>query len=208
MASPTQWTWVWANSGRQWRTGKTAVLQSMGSQTVRYNLVTEQQEQSTHYYTVKKSGFLWHTQESFLQYLGIGHQQKHCQVELKEIKTGGSEERLLHFHNSTSRKCADRATQLQTCAAIQGKERMTSRTDSDAEAKADRDATDVEVGVRGPEGSAKSHRASPNPWNLMEFYLLYSKVSGISNPFILSFYPCGMKMSIMCLKHHSNFGNR
>ena len=29
MASVTQWTWVWANSGRQWRTGKPGVLQSM-----------------------------------------------------------------------------------------------------------------------------------------------------------------------------------
>ena len=26
-ASPTQWTWVWANSGRQWRTGRPGVLQ-------------------------------------------------------------------------------------------------------------------------------------------------------------------------------------
>ena len=30
--SPTQWTWVWANSGRWWRTGKPGILQSMGSQ--------------------------------------------------------------------------------------------------------------------------------------------------------------------------------
>ena len=45
MASPTQWTWVWANSGRQWRTGKPGVLQSMGSQRVGHNLVTEQQLQ-------------------------------------------------------------------------------------------------------------------------------------------------------------------
>ena len=30
MASPTQWTWVWANSGRWWRTGKPGVLQSLG----------------------------------------------------------------------------------------------------------------------------------------------------------------------------------
>ena len=29
MASPTQCTWVWANSGRWWRTGKPSVLQSM-----------------------------------------------------------------------------------------------------------------------------------------------------------------------------------
>ena len=28
----TRWTWVWASSGRWWRTGKPGVLQSMGSQ--------------------------------------------------------------------------------------------------------------------------------------------------------------------------------
>ena len=32
MASPTQWTWVWASSGCWWRSGKPGVLQSMGSQ--------------------------------------------------------------------------------------------------------------------------------------------------------------------------------
>ena len=32
MASSTQWTWVWANSGGWWGTGKPGVLQSMGSQ--------------------------------------------------------------------------------------------------------------------------------------------------------------------------------
>ena len=32
MASLTQWTWAWANSGRKWRIGKPGVLQSMGSQ--------------------------------------------------------------------------------------------------------------------------------------------------------------------------------
>ena len=42
MASPTQWTWVGANSGWWWRTGKSGVLQSMGSQRVRHNFVTEQ----------------------------------------------------------------------------------------------------------------------------------------------------------------------
>ena len=34
MASSAQWTWVWANSGRQWRMGKPGVLKSMGSQRV------------------------------------------------------------------------------------------------------------------------------------------------------------------------------
>ena len=36
-ASPVQWTWTWANSWRQWRTGKSGVLQSMGSQRVRHD---------------------------------------------------------------------------------------------------------------------------------------------------------------------------
>ena len=45
MASPTQRTWVWANSGRQWRTGKPGVLQSMGSQRVGHDWATEQQQQ-------------------------------------------------------------------------------------------------------------------------------------------------------------------
>ena len=37
MASLTQWTWVWVNSGSWWWTGKPSVLQSMGSQRVRHN---------------------------------------------------------------------------------------------------------------------------------------------------------------------------
>ena len=45
MASLTQWTWVWANSGRWWRTGKPGVLQSVGSPRVRLDWVTEQWKQ-------------------------------------------------------------------------------------------------------------------------------------------------------------------
>ena len=41
MASPTQWAWALANSERQWRTGKNGMLQSMGSQRLRQNLVTQ-----------------------------------------------------------------------------------------------------------------------------------------------------------------------
>ena len=33
-ASPTQWTWIGANSGRQWRTEEPGEMQSMGSQRV------------------------------------------------------------------------------------------------------------------------------------------------------------------------------
>ena len=39
-----QWTWIWANSERQWRTVEPGMLQSTGSQRVGHNLVTEQQQ--------------------------------------------------------------------------------------------------------------------------------------------------------------------
>ena len=41
MASPTQWTWVWVNSGSWWWTRRPVVLQSMGLQRVGHDWVTE-----------------------------------------------------------------------------------------------------------------------------------------------------------------------
>ena len=41
MASPTQWTWVWVDSGSWWWTGRPGVLQSMGLQRVRHDWATE-----------------------------------------------------------------------------------------------------------------------------------------------------------------------
>ena len=38
---PTQWTWVWVNSGSWWWTWRLGMLQSMGSQRVRHDWVTE-----------------------------------------------------------------------------------------------------------------------------------------------------------------------
>ena len=40
-ASPTWWTQVWASSGSWWWTGKPGVLQSMGSQRVRFDWATK-----------------------------------------------------------------------------------------------------------------------------------------------------------------------
>ena len=40
-ASLTQWTWVWVNSRSWWWTGRPGVLQSMGSQRVGHDWVTE-----------------------------------------------------------------------------------------------------------------------------------------------------------------------
>ena len=46
VASLTEWTRVWANSGRWWRTGKPGMLQSTGLQRVRHDSVTEQQQRA------------------------------------------------------------------------------------------------------------------------------------------------------------------
>ena len=42
MASPTEWTWVWASSRSWWWTGKPGVLHSIGLQRVGQDLMTEQ----------------------------------------------------------------------------------------------------------------------------------------------------------------------
>ena len=41
MSSPTQWTWVWVNSGSWWWTRRPGVLQFMGSQRVGHDWMTE-----------------------------------------------------------------------------------------------------------------------------------------------------------------------
>ena len=41
MVSPTQWTWVWVNSGSWWWTGRSGMLQSMGLQRVGHDWAIE-----------------------------------------------------------------------------------------------------------------------------------------------------------------------
>ena len=41
MASPTQWTWIWVDSGSWWWTGRPGMLRFMGSQRVRHDWATE-----------------------------------------------------------------------------------------------------------------------------------------------------------------------
>ena len=41
MASLTQWTWIWVNSGSSWWTGRPGVLRFMGLQRVGHDWVTE-----------------------------------------------------------------------------------------------------------------------------------------------------------------------
>ena len=52
MASPTQSTWVWVSSGSWGRTGKPGMLQSLGSQRVGHDWVTELNRTLTEKYDV------------------------------------------------------------------------------------------------------------------------------------------------------------
>ena len=54
MASPTQWTCVWVNSGSLWWPGRPGVLWFMGSQRVGHNWVTELTDWSEYY------GIMWY----------------------------------------------------------------------------------------------------------------------------------------------------
>ena len=59
MVSLTQCTWVWANSGRWWRTGKSSMLQSMGLQRDKNNWATELNWTESFATTVKMRN-IWH----------------------------------------------------------------------------------------------------------------------------------------------------
>ena len=61
MASPTQWTWVWVNSGSWWWVGKPGVLQSVGSQRVGHNWAIELNwtERSFKLWNLKTHSLLW-----------------------------------------------------------------------------------------------------------------------------------------------------
>ena len=63
MASLTKWTWIWANSGSWWWTGRPGMLQSMRSQRVGHELVTELNWTATQAYypqaVVHSSDLLW-----------------------------------------------------------------------------------------------------------------------------------------------------
>ena len=52
MASWTWGAWVWASSRRWWRRGMPSVLMGMGSQRIRHNWVTEQQQKKTNSFSL------------------------------------------------------------------------------------------------------------------------------------------------------------
>ena len=69
MPSLTQWTWVWANSGKWWRTGKAGVLQSTKSQRAGYDLETERQKL-----------FVYHTLTFLSLSLSLTHTHTHTRT--------------------------------------------------------------------------------------------------------------------------------
>ena len=60
MASPTQWTWVWINSGSWWWTGRPCMLQYMRSQRVRHNWATELNLKDTQQYVNRELPAIQH----------------------------------------------------------------------------------------------------------------------------------------------------
>ena len=58
MSSPTQRTWVWANSSSWWRTGKSGVLQSMRLQRIRHKWATEEHKKTVPLQVSLSMGFL------------------------------------------------------------------------------------------------------------------------------------------------------
>ena len=77
IALPTQWTWVWANSRRYWRTQKLGILLFMGSQIVRISdwtttILTQHDQPSSMVCTRVNSGFCSNISYGFRQmYSGI-----------------------------------------------------------------------------------------------------------------------------------------
>ena len=69
MASLTQWTWVWVNSGSWWWTGRPGMLQFMGSQRVRQDWATNWTECTCIYYTNLFLKVLLYTNGTMLQWL-------------------------------------------------------------------------------------------------------------------------------------------
>ena len=82
MPSLIQWTWIWANSGRQWRTMKPGMLQSMGSQSVGHDLVTEQQQQNSFFTCV--ASFLTHLFSKALS-LSCTHTLTHTHTHINSL---------------------------------------------------------------------------------------------------------------------------
>ena len=99
MVSLTQWTWVWANSGRQWRTGKPGVLQSMGSQRIRHDWGTEQ----------------WHVLSRNFKKSSLSREVKSRPIYQQMVLTITHRVSLLAFSKTSLNQCLDILTRIWYC---------------------------------------------------------------------------------------------
>ena len=67
MASPTQWTWVWVDSGSWWWTGRPGVLRFMRLQRVGHDWGTELKEGSRQW----SRTWVWGTSHCFIGYTSV-----------------------------------------------------------------------------------------------------------------------------------------
>ena len=76
MASPNQCTWVWANSGRGWRTGRPGMLQSMGLTRIRHDSATEQQQHAKR--TTNCPASLWFLPQTYFCFIYLKKEMSYC----------------------------------------------------------------------------------------------------------------------------------
>ena len=88
MASPTQWTWVWVNSGSWWWTGRPGMLRFMGSQRVGHDWATE---------------LNWSCKQSVYMFLMWKRKQQQQQQQLEKWFRG--QRTLISTHSSIICQC-------------------------------------------------------------------------------------------------------
>ena len=100
MASPTQRIWVWASSGRWWRTGKPDMLQTVGSQRVGHNWATEQKNRHIYvgqgYRNMKIKAKLFFPQcwEEGVNWTSVRQQNLHWVSYLQNCKIAARKQKL------------------------------------------------------------------------------------------------------------------
>ena len=111
-ASSPQWTWIWANSRRSWRTRKPGVLQSMGLQRVRLSV-----------WTTARTGLLCkginriHKGSTFLTQLPLkallGKIPSHWELDFNKWMWGDT-----NIQSITASKCALRKEIISSCFCL------------------------------------------------------------------------------------------
>ena len=103
MASPSQWTRTWANTGRWWGAESSGMLQSVGSQRVGHNLVTKQQQRAMYCVAMRQG----HRDERYVipspQNLGkkyICNGQLSCNEVMSRVKRGTYKKKWNHRERS------------------------------------------------------------------------------------------------------------